>query len=105
MGAAPIGPGDYVECMDASPLRPGGIPSQLISGKIYTVRGLDVVPGWYRNAGEPLVLLVETSPPLETDGYDPARFKPVYRPDASLISRLLSDIPADAPASPEEVVA
>lgn len=102
---APIGPGDFIECVDAGPMRPGVEPSGLVAGKIYTVRGVDVVPDKFTNAGEPIVLLVEVCPPVETDGYDPARFRPVYRRDETLTARLLSDIPADAPASPEEVVA
>lgn len=107
MDAAPIGPGDYVECINASPHRGGLGATGLVSGATYCVRAvvrdaLDMV------TGEPSMgLLVHgVTHPLEPVGsFCSERFRPIYRRDNSLVARLLSDIPADAPASPEEVVA
>lgn len=101
MGAAPIGQGDYVECVLAHPCAVYG-PVPLVVGRLYEVSDvvidLSTITGWACG----LVGVRSGGPNGRFGG---RRFRPVYKRDASLTARLLSDIPADAPASPEEVVA
>ena len=101
MGAAPMAPGDFVECISVAN---GGRLSGFRTGTIYTVSSVGEWYGqpWLNCAGmpTPLDLLL---PPVP--GWCASAFRPVYRRDETLTARLLSDIPADTPASPEEVVA
>ena len=81
----PIGPGDFVECVDAR-----GAP-ELTLGSIYMVRLICDDGGgcWLR----------EVDPPPFHDGFFISRFRPIYRPKASLIQSLLH--PAKEPIRQE----
>ena len=99
--SAPINPGDYVECALAHPCPLYG-PVPLTVGALYQVAEVaidpDTITGW-------VVGLVGVRSNAPNGRFGGRRFRPVYRRDETLTARLLSDIPADAPASPEEVVA
>lgn len=109
MGAAPIGPGDFVRCIndgtgEIRPWEDGAAPTE---GALYTVEQVAV-----NSLGRDIYILKEIKRGPwaiavwgHPCGYWVERFVPVYRRDESLTARLLSDIPASAPASPEEVVA
>lgn len=110
MGAAPIGPGDYVECVSFLGVPVGPSPTRqpdLVVGAVYCIE--DVVDGSLFLDGLGAFALSDIPGCHEIDGerfaYCVSCFKPIYRRDETLTARLLSDIPADAPASPEEVVA
>ena len=92
-------PGDYVECVDA---RPHGhyLIAPLQAGQVYIVRSV-IAPdekfpaGGLRLEGVPMPV----SPRNIEAGWAPRRFRPVYRPKASLIESLL----APAPSAPVRV--
>jgi hypothetical protein len=99
--SAPIGPGDFVECVHADAIRgvwagqcwePG---AALTKGAIYTVREvfIDV-------AGREALDLVEVQRGPEAVkgwggriGYAPERFRPIYRPKSDLIESLKQPAP------------
>jgi len=89
--SADIGPGDLVECIDASLPRLGYRDGdELIMGMIYTVERTLV---WN---GLPGLVLKEAARPPETRteyngdcGYLLRRFRPVRRPDPKVILNLL----------------
>lgn len=86
--AAPIGPGDWVECVDAS-FRysdPDGDLALLRVGAVYQVEAVRIGPGLLL-CGVPMV--------QRQRGYWADRFRPIYRRDATLITRLLEKLPAD----------
>jgi hypothetical protein len=97
--AEPIGPGDWVECVDASP-RHHAHPIMLQAcallrrGKIYCVRDVGQRVGYTGGVG---LLLVGLIAPNEDDGYGWAadRFRLVYRPNERLTADLLTQVPAD----------
>lgn len=112
MGAAPIGKGDWVEYVSRDPTkkyfkaaRHEGPP--VVPGGLYRVR--DIRRGQYmdgsREDGLRLVGIRGFNEAGLEGAWPVTLFRPVYRPDESFLSRLMSDLPADAPASPEEVVA
>jgi hypothetical protein len=81
--AAPIGPGDWVECVDArqrpeAPLPPLG----LTVGKLYLVEG---VGEWGGFLG---VVLRDVRSWHPSGGYRADHFRPIYRPKADLIEQL-----------------
>lgn len=95
----PIGPGDYVECIDASVLRfagyewGGDAPN---IGTIYTVERLVIAP-----TGEDAFILKELRRSAaarekwgEDVGYGAFRFRPIYRPKADFIENLKTPIPS-----------
>jgi hypothetical protein len=98
-----IGPGDWVECIDASPH--ARLPDRQILqlGKLYCIR--DVTTGLRLNGKREaalrlvgLVLPVINRPGNEY-AWSPARFRPIYRPrdNAEFIEKLKT------PAPPETV--
>lgn len=90
--SAPIGPGDFVECVDAS-ITPGCGPHGLVAGRIYLVLAVEAVPPGFRDAGSPGLLIDGASPTTNECGipirlFRPERFRPLYRPSADLIESL-----------------
>jgi len=97
--AAPIGPGDWVECVDASPHRGARDPSvvaPLTCGALYRVR--DVVEGFIGGQLVSGLLLVGITNPTNREGlefaYDIERFRPIYRPNKEIIESLKQPAPA-----------
>lgn len=96
-----IGPGDWVECVDASGANNGGMfdGGFLVAGRVYQVRALSTLTG-----GAPGVKLVgQPDIHLKTGkrgSYSVTRFRPIYRPKADLIERLMQPIdePVKQPA-------
>lgn len=85
-----IGPGDWVECVDASPCRRIGFTS-LVHGRLYRVSALGVPDG----SGERGLIIAEAPHPDTTRygvGWALRRFRPVYRPRAHLIESLLKPV-------------
>lgn len=93
--SAPIGPDDYVECVDASLGWVTGA-SGLVHGRIYRIEKV-LREHKHGVTGCPTCGVVLRDGPNPDVPWDISRFKPIYRPDASLISRLLSDVPTDVP--------
>lgn len=58
-----IGVGDWVECVDASPMNVSNLPSNLVAGALYCVEKLSYVPRGYKNSGNPLIGLVGVRSP------------------------------------------
>ena len=92
-----IGPGDFVECVDASPTR-GGWPVPFVAGAVYLVERLHVYSDAWACAGAIAVVIRGCPNPYNggEDGWNPGRFAPVYRPKQSLILDLLQPIKEDA---------
>lgn len=93
--SAPVAPGDWVECVGpkgaASRQRP-----DIVGGRIYMVD--DLVTGFrcgkcgtFDHAGLHLVGIARHEP----GGFGGCQFRPIYRPDESLIKRLFEPLPAD----------
>lgn len=84
-----IGPGDFVECVDASPSLKTG--ERLSVGAIYQVREVLRGPGMSGRT-ENGVRLVGQRRCLNRQGVEYAwradRFRPIYRPKSSLIEQL-----------------
>jgi hypothetical protein len=105
--AAPIGPGDWVECIDASP-DSAGDPVELVAGSIYRVSevveaadALGVVaPAVVLDAELNDVVLDWEQRCLWVSCYSISRFRPIY-PGGEL-KRLLLEKPLEA--SPRELV-
>ena len=88
--AEPIGPGDWVECVEASPCWFYG-PTGLTRGALYEV--CHVGPGECESGfGVWLVGFRSNGP---RGGYGIHRFRKVYRPNADLIQSLLRPVPAE----------
>jgi hypothetical protein len=85
-----IGPGDFVECVRASIDRPG----VLCVGSVYIVSR--VIPGPFEGYCDFGVELVEPYSGCPW-GWASFLFRPIYRRDESLTTRLLEGLPADAP--------
>jgi hypothetical protein len=94
-----IGPGDFIECVDAGPYRGSGgwvVPTLalLVHGAIYQVATLSTHPEY----GVPTVCLVgypsygEEVGDAIFCGWGLFRFRPIYRPKADLIESLLQGI-------------
>lgn len=85
--AAPIGPGDWVECVQNR--HPTTLPPRgLIVGRCYMVSAAGVTPAHDVQPGVPWVRLVGVPDPAPKWGYRAAWFRPVYRPKADLIESL-----------------
>jgi hypothetical protein len=87
-----IGPGDFVECVDASPDAWGWFDCPLVVGAIYTVH--ECATGTLRPDGAKGrgLRLDRHNPPIPRGFWGDHRFKPVYRPKQSLIRDLLEPI-------------
>lgn len=86
-----IGPGDFVECVNADPQFI--IPTGLSAGAIYQVQALTPPrPGRWAVAG--LLLVGVRHPGNELGDYNPDRFRPIYRPRADFIESLKQPSPA-----------
>lgn len=88
--AEPIGPGDWVECVDASPMR--FFETGLTVGAVYLVEGC-TYPRDGLIAG--LLLRGVRHPGNLLGDYNPRRFRPIYKPSADLIQSLLRPVPAE----------
>lgn len=87
---APIGPGDWVECVNASPFHSrNAVSNRLRVGAIYQIANCGLDPG----DGVPIVWLVGLDSGDFTRAFLAARFRPIYRPKASLIESLLTAKP------------
>lgn len=103
MGAAPIGPVDHVRSLDTAS---DGVDS-IVTGHSYQIDRLQGQASGYfcGYCGERCIGVVLTTDKAPDGVWCATAFELIYKPKASLIQGLLSDIPTDALASPEEVVA
>jgi hypothetical protein len=83
-----IGPGDFVECVDGSPLSNPKRPP-VIEGAVYRVHAIKSVLAANGEAVEALLLVGLNTYP---DAYSMRRFRPIYRPDEKLIRDLLQPV-------------
>jgi hypothetical protein len=92
--SAPIGKGDWVECVDAGPFRlfgllPTRFPSGLAKGSIYCVRN-----AWIDRrtpfGGSIWVVTLEGVRPGKGYAWALSRFRPIYRPRQDLIETLMA---------------
>ena len=90
---APIGVGDFVECVNDAPHEWKGV-KRLSLGSVYQVRGFHPRGSIYLRG----VVLPKGPKGIEA-GWGLPRFRPIYRPKAELIQSLL----APAPAKPVRV--
>lgn len=82
--AGAIGPGDWVECVDASARIPYG-PPPLCLGSVYRVERVEAdVNGW-----GPGVWIVGIRAESPSGGFYADRFRPIYRPKSELLESLL----------------
>jgi hypothetical protein len=95
-------PGDVVVCVDAGPSW-HGIPHGLVERQCYTIKDVDPVPDVDGNAGCHLVELtapsgtaVRNGRTLQFGGFATNRFRRVYRPDGSLIGKLMEPVGENA---------
>lgn len=88
MSSSPIGPGDYVECIDDSPHR-WGVPSGLSTRAVYVVHSIMEEPDVNGSYG--VVIAGHFYPPRMNlrRAHRASRFRPIYRPSASLIEDLM----------------
>jgi len=96
--ASDIGPGDFVECVDARPCAFSG-KSLLVAGAIYQVYDLDVGVSPDGELGLALSL-VEISD-CDLAGrfvFCATRFRPIYRPKSEIIESLKAPAPELEPA-------
>ena len=95
---AAIGPGDWVECVNATPCLGCRRPVELVQCAVYRVTALAPTDA----DGCAGLFLYEAEPCARCSGgvygFDLRRFRPIYRPKSSIIQGLLSDIPASVPA-------
>jgi len=95
--AGAIGPGDWVECIDASPDW-WGETVPLVVGRIYRVLRLERDPDRERPPGtveECGVILVGVRVgPKGDDSFSLGRFRPVYRPNVDIIESLKAPSPS-----------
>ena len=85
-----IGPGDWVECVDAGSPR-GKRGPVLVLGKVYCVDGVvhQDYPCLHDGCGHNLLEVAGVNHELPCC---PSRFRPIYRPKADLIERLMQPI-------------
>lgn len=103
--SAPIGPGDWVECVDdrASDFGSFGKGEVVVAGGVYLVSEvlMAFAPNGTRRPSLRLAGVV--APPsrrFRLCALDATRFRPIYRPDESLTRRLMEPLPdAVAPSS------
>lgn len=87
-----LGPGDFVECVNASGRFASDPPSGLLLGALYTVEAV-----YINDEGRGLTLVgLRASSPFV--GYAIDRFRPIYRPKASVIESMLAPAPEMEPA-------
>jgi hypothetical protein len=95
--SAPIGPGDYVECVNAGSKWPG-FPCFLILGAIYTVERI-VLPG--PDTVDDTVFLVGVKNPNDgritprgdrVAGFALSRFRPIYRRSDTILKSVLEPV-------------
>ena len=82
-----IGPGDYVECINADPMTMVGGCERLTIGNIYRV--LTVFDWW----GDSSVELESPKSDHVTGGFRLTHFRPIYRPKQSIIKQLKRPAP------------
>lgn len=84
-----IGPGDFVECIDASPERITGAKCSLVLGNLYVVEAVwhltDIRDGLVGCA----IDLVGVARPWDNTAFGLHRFKPILRPKPDAFTRLL----------------
>ena len=85
--SAPIGPGDWVECVQ-NRLPTTAPPVGLVVGRVYRVEAAGVTPPDDREPNIAWVRLEGARCRDDRWGFRAAWFRPVYRPDASLIAGL-----------------
>jgi hypothetical protein len=89
-----IGPGDFVECVDASvapeAVRLGYTGCALQLGAVYVVDRVGVGS----ETGLPSVWLRGHHRPCADGSYLARRFRPIYRPNSEILNSLLRDVPA-----------
>jgi hypothetical protein len=86
--AGAIGKGDWVECVDASPMR--HIPTGLVAGCIYCVEGLTPARMEGNSSlGSGLLLVGIRHPGNWRGDFAASRFRPIYRPNSELLESLL----------------
>lgn len=92
----PIGPGDWVECVDARPHRRITVaPITIVFGALYRVA--KVIPGGTRDYAalrfwEQDCLRVEGDPLPEPNAWRFVRFRPIYRLKQSIIEALKAPV-------------
>lgn len=93
--AAPIGPGDWVECVDIAPRGPDPVRlaalHQLSLGAIYRCRAVQTTG--YGVFLDGVVAAYEA----EGFGWRVERFRPIYRPKAHAFDHLLAPTPENTP--------
>lgn len=82
--SAPIGPGDWVECVKADFF--GG--DTIVKGGIYCVEAILPNHGWCPLCKDYCADVVLTTDVEKDIGWCPGRFRPIYRPKAELIEVL-----------------
>jgi hypothetical protein len=82
--SAPIGPGDWVECINVTPRHPENSAAHLLTlGALYRVERCGVV------AGDPAVWLLGLQSDDISGAFQAYRFRPIYRPKRELTEDLL----------------
>jgi hypothetical protein len=86
----PIGPGDWVECVNRTSQWGGllGGCDRLRVGALYQVVAVD------RNPDDPAVLLAEARSDHVSGMFSASHFRPVYRPKSDFIEKLKQPAPA-----------
>lgn len=95
--SADIGPGDFVECVDASPAVNGTQP--FLAGSIYVVTHVWPPAGNDLRTGKPSSGAVDIRwvPRAHPNvGWEISRFRPVYRPKPDALADLLN-VPTKIP--------
>ena len=84
-----IGPGDWVECVDASPHPNHKVSTKLVQGALYRVREESVCPETGKNGLTLCGVLLPIHSKIGREiGWLLSRFRPIYRPKADLIESL-----------------
>lgn len=93
--SAPIGPGDWVECIDVTPRNSNG-PGNLTWLRLLRVGAIYRVQAVFTLDGEDGFALAGFPPPPSPRmrGFRADRFRPIYRPSESLFLERLMDVPA-----------
>lgn len=83
-----IGVGDWVECVDSSPMSGTSIASCLVLGAFYVVERVGYVGVGFSNSGDASVWLVGFPAPSSSFGdgaYAATRFRPIRDPQARIV--------------------
>lgn len=90
-----IGPGDFIQCVDASPAAWTG-DRLLVAGKVYVVRSVEPDTEAPDGTVGPGVTVDGLKLPPSDNGKETcwrlSRFRLIYRPKRDLISRLLAPV-------------